>query len=227
VKTPRPVMVTDSTMYDTVEGLRLVPDCFARVDAMANHQDQSFRVVQLSAVEAPACLTSLDAWSNAFSVRTRIAGCERLTKSGQEELEFPTASCADGDSLTTEYRARSPDATTVDNEYWMWWTNTDAYPSDWGCAAVGTLGETLRDGAVGWTSFRNSALETVGQTLMHETAHVRDADHLAVATGHRCRVSGILEFVVTAPRSWAAPPIATCARTASRSRNPRRRAHAT
>ena len=199
VKTLRPVMVADSTVYDAAEGVRLVPNYFARVDAMANRQDLFFRVVQLSAVEAPASLTSLDAWTNAFSVRTRIAGYRRLTESGQEKLSFPSDPCGAAGSLIDRYRQLSRDTTTVDNEYWMWWTNTDAYPGSWGCAYTGVLGETPRDGAVGWTSFRNYTLETVGQTFMHETGHILDAVHTATATSQRCRLIGIFEFGVTGP----------------------------
>jgi len=199
VKTLRPVMVADSTVYDAVAKVRLVPNYFARVDAMANRQDLFFRVVQLSAVNAPANLSSLDAWTNAFSVRTRIAGYKRLTESGQAQLEFPDDACDGTDTLVNNYRKLSPDATTVDNEYWMWWTNTDAYPGGWGCAYRGVLGRTPRDYAVGWTSFRNYTLETVGQTFMHETGHILDANHTAVATSHRCRLLGIFEFGVTGP----------------------------
>jgi len=69
----------------------------------------------------------------------------------------------------------------------MWWTNTPAYPGTWGCACTGVLGETPRDGAVGWTSFRNYTLETVGQTYMHETGHLLDAVHTATAgSSDRC-----------------------------------------
>ena len=100
----RPVMVADSTVYDAAEGVRLVPNYFARVDAMANRQDLFFAVVQLSAVDGPAGLTSLTQWSNAFAVRTRIAGYRRLTESGQEKLEFPTDPCGDAGSPIDDYR---------------------------------------------------------------------------------------------------------------------------
>jgi hypothetical protein len=199
VKTLRPVMVADSTVYDAVERVRLVPNYFARVDAVANRQDLFFRVVQLSSVEAPASLTSLTAWTNAFSVRTRIAGYLRLTESGQAKLEFPDDACRGTDTLLNNYRQLSRDSTTVDNEYWMWWTNTDAYPGGWGCGYLGVLGRTPRDYAVGWTSFRNFTLETVGQTFMHETGHLMNADHSAVVTSHRCRLLGIFEFGATGP----------------------------
>jgi hypothetical protein len=199
IKTLRPVMVADSTVYDAAEGEWLVPNYFARVDAMANRQDLFFAVVQLSAVDAPPSLTSLTQWSNAFAVRTRIAGYRRLTESGQEKLEFPTDPCGDEGSLIDNYRSLSRDGTTVDNEYWMWWTNTSAHPGTWGCGYTGVLGETPRDGAVGWTSFRNYTLETVGQTFMHETGHLLDAVHTATATRHRCRLLGIFEFGVTGP----------------------------
>jgi hypothetical protein len=199
IKVLRPVMVADSTVYDAEARVRLVPNYFARVDAVANRQDLFFAVVQLSAVDAPASLTSLTAWSNAFAVRTRIAGYRRLTESGQAKLSFPTEACSGPGDLIDAYRQLSRDSTTVDNEYWMWWTNTDAYPGGWGCAYTGVLGRTPRDYAVGWTSFRNYTLETVGQTFMHETGHILDAVHGAVTPSHRCRLLGIFEFGVTGP----------------------------
>jgi len=177
---------------------RLVPNYFARVDAMANRQDAFFRFVQISGTQAPASLTAVDP-SNAFSVRTRIAGYRRLTVTGQERLTFPADSCGDAGSLVDNYRTLSWDKHTYDNEYWMWWTNTTAYPGSWGCAYIGALHETPRRGAVGWTSFRNYTLETVGQTFMHETGHLIDARHSATVTSHRCRLLGIFEFGVTGP----------------------------
>lgn len=192
------VMVADSTVYDAVEGRRLVPNYFARLDAMANRQDVWFRFVQMSGTAAPASLTTLNP-SNAFSVRTRIAGYRRLTESGQEKLVFPADDCGDEGSLIDNYRALSWNKHTYDNEYWMWWTNTDAYPGSWGCAYIGALHQTPRGNAVGWTSFRNYTLETVGQTFMHETGHLLNAVHSASVTSQRCRVLGIFPVGVTGP----------------------------
>jgi hypothetical protein len=199
VKYLRPVMIADGTVYDAEAGVRLVPHYFARVDAMANRQDLFFALVQLSAQAAPASLTSLEAWSNAFSVRTRIAGYRRFTPAGQAGFSFPDTSCDAEDSLIQAYQDRSRDSTTVDNEYWMWWTNTDLYPGTWGCAYIGRLHLTPRGGAVGWVSFRNYTLETVGQTFMHETGHLLNANHTGVAANHRCRLLGILPIGVTGP----------------------------
>jgi hypothetical protein len=202
IKYLRPVMIADSTVYDAVEGVRLVPNYFARVDAMANRQDLFLAWAQLSAEEAPSNLTSLDQFSNAFAVRTRVGGYRRFTVSGQEGFSFPTSRCgpAGSGSLMDAYAERSRDSTTYDNEYWMWWTNTDRYPGGWGCAGgFGTLHETPRNGAVAWTSFRNYTLETVGQTFMHEAGHLLNAVHSAAATSVRCRVLGIFAFGVTGP----------------------------
>jgi hypothetical protein len=199
VKYLRPVMVADGTVYDAAAGVRLVPNYFARVDAMANRQDLFFALVQLSAQAAPASLTSLDAWSNAFSVRTRIAGYRRFTPAGQAGFAFPDTDCGAADSLIQAYQDRSRDTTTVDNEYWMWWTNTDRYPGTWGCAYVGRLHLTPRGGAVGWVSFRNYTLETVGQTFMHETGHLLNANHNGVAASQRCALLGIFPIGVTGP----------------------------
>jgi hypothetical protein len=99
VKYLRPVMVADGTVYAAEAGVRLVPHYFARVDAMANRQDLFFALVQLSAQEAPASLTSLEAWSNAFSIRTRIAGYRRFTPTGQAGFTFPATECDAADSL--------------------------------------------------------------------------------------------------------------------------------
>ena len=198
----RPVMVADATVYDAVAGERLVPNYFARVDAMANRQDLFFAWANLASDAAPPSLTSLTQFSNAFAVRTRIGGYRRLTVSGQEGFAFPDSECgAPGDgTLMDAYAQRSRDANTLENEYWMWWTNTDRYPGSWGCAGgFGVLHETPRDGAVSWTSFRNYTLETVGQTFMHEGGHLLNAVHSAAATGVRCSVLGILPFGVTGP----------------------------
>ncbi len=202
IKYLRPVMIADATVYDAVEGVRLVPNYFARVDAMANRQDLFFAWAQLTADEAPSNLTSLGQFSNAFAVRTRVGGYRRFTVSGQEGFSFPANRCgAPGSgSLMDAYAERSRNANTLDNEYWMWWTNTALYPGGWGCAGgFGTLHETPRDGAVAWTSFRNYTLETVGQTFMHEGGHLMDAVHSAAATSVRCSVLGIFPFGVTGP----------------------------
>ncbi len=201
VKYLRPVMVADSTVYDADTGERLVPAYFARVDAMANRQDLFFALAQLSANPVDAGV-SLIAYPNAFAVRTQIAGYRRLTKNGQADFTFPSSDCgALGDgTLIDEYAERSRDRNTVDNEYWMWWTNTDRYPGSWGCAGgFGVIDATPRDGAVAWTSFRNYTLETVGQTFMHETGHLMNAVHSRAATSQRCTVLGIFPFGVTGP----------------------------
>ena len=202
IKYLRPVMIADSTVYDAVAGERLVPNYFARVDAMANRQDVFFAWANLSGVAAPPSLTSLTEFSNAFAVRTRIGGYRRLTEAGQRDFSFPTDRCdaLGNGSLMDEYAERSRDENRLENEYWMWWTNTDRYPGAWGCAGgFGTLHETPRDGAVSWTSFRDYTLETVGQTFMHEGGHLLNALHSASATGTRCRVLGIFPFGVTGP----------------------------
>ncbi len=201
VKFLRPVMVADATVYDADTGERLVPNYFARVDAVANRQDLFFAMAQLSALPVDAGVSDLDL-PNAFAVRTRIAGYRRLTTSGQADFTYPSEDCgALGDgTLMDEYAERSRDRNTVDNEYWMWWTNTDRYPGSWGCAGgFGVIDETPRDGAVSWTSFRNYTLETVGQTFMHETGHLMNAVHSRAATSQRCTVLGIFPFGVTGP----------------------------
>jgi hypothetical protein len=81
----------------------------------------------------------------------------------------------------------------------MWWTNTSNYGGLWGCAFVNALTATPRDGAVGFTSFRNYTLETVGQTFMHETGHLMNGVHSGSATGTQCRLLGIFPFGVTGP----------------------------
>lgn len=202
IKYLRPVMIADSTVYDAVAGERLVPNYFARVDAMANRQDLFFAWANLSSDAAPPSLTNLTQFSNAFAVRTRIGGYRRLTERGQEDFTFPTNRCdaLGNGSLMDEYAERSRDENRLDNEYWMWWTNTDRYPGAWGCAGgFGTLHETPRDGAVSWTSFRDYTLETVGQTFMHEGGHLFNAVHSASATGTRCTILGIFPFGVTGP----------------------------
>lgn len=66
-------------------------------------------------------------------------------------------------------------------------------------ATGGALRQTPRGNAVGWTSFRNYTLETVGQTFMHETGHLLNAIHSATVTSQRCRVLGIFPVGVTGP----------------------------
>jgi hypothetical protein len=141
-------MVADPTVFDAATGEPLVPNFHARADAAANRQDVFFAYVQLSDSEAPAGLTMLDQWSNAFSVRTRVGGYRRLSAAGQAAFGFPALPCANEDSLMQAYQARSRNRTTLDNEYWMWWTNTDIYPGGWGCANV--AGSTRRRATAPW-----------------------------------------------------------------------------
>lgn len=192
VKFLRPVMIADSTVYDAVAGVRLVTNYFARVDAMANRQDLIFALLQLSAQEAPSNLTSLTQWSNAFTVRTRIGGYRRFTAAGQEAFTWPAGPCTESDNLLQAYRDSSRDSTTLDNEYWVWWTNTTRYAGTAGCAGIGGFGRTPRQGGTTWVSLRNASNEITASTLMHETGHLLNARHANGTNPHQCRLLGIL-----------------------------------
>jgi hypothetical protein len=195
----RPIMVADPTVFDAATGEPLVHNFHARADAAANRQDVFFAYVQLSDSEAPAGLTMLDQWSNAFSVRTRVGGYRRLSAAGQAAFGFPALPCANEDSLMQAYQARSRNRTTLDNEYWMWWTNTDIYPGGWGCANVAGLHKTPRNGAVAWVGLRHSTLETVAQSFMHETGHLINGTHGSAAAFQRCSLLGVLPVGVVGP----------------------------
>jgi hypothetical protein len=195
----RPIMVADPTVVDAVSGEHLVRHFHARADAAANRQDLFFAYVQLSDSEAPAGLTMLDQWSNAFSVRTRVGGYRRLSPAGQATFAFPELSCANEDSLMQAYGARSRDRTTLANEYWMWWTNTDIYPGGWGCANLAGLHKTPQKGSVAWVGLRHSTLETVAQSFMHETGHLINGTHSAAAPFQRCSLLGAMPVGVIGP----------------------------
>lgn len=192
VKTLRPVMIADSTIYDAVAGEWLITDFRARVDAMANRQALIFAVLQADSTQAPANLTSLTQWSNAFAVRTRIGGYRRFTERGQNRFSWPANACVDSPSLLEEYRSLSGDVMGIDNEYWVWWTRTNRYSGTAGCAGVGGFGSTPRNGGAAWVSMRNASNQVVGSTLMHETGHLLNARHADGRNPHQCRLFGIL-----------------------------------
>jgi hypothetical protein len=151
-----------------------------------------FAVLQLDASEAPANLTSLNQWSNAFAVRTRIGGYRRFTEAGQNRFDWPANACTTSPSLLEAYRARSGDVQGLTNEYWVWWTNTDRYPTTAGCAGVGGFGAAPKDGGAAWVSLSNASNQIVGSTLMHETGHLLNARHADGRNPHQCRLFGIL-----------------------------------
>jgi hypothetical protein len=199
IKFLRPVMVADATVFDAVEQEWLVTDFRARVDAMANRQDLIFGLLQLDATAAPSNLTSLTSFSNAFAVRTRIGGYRRFTVKGQERFSWPANACTDSPSLLEEYRSLSGDATGIDNEYWVWWTNTTRYATTAGCAGVGGFGQAPKDGGVTWVSLRNASNQETGSTLMHETGHLLNARHAHGRNPHQCRLFGIWDVGPNGP----------------------------
>lgn len=192
IKTLRPVMVADATIYDAVERTWSVTDFRGRVDAMVNRQALVFAVLQLDAAEAPAHLTSLTQWSNAFAVRTRIGGYRRFTEAGQNRFAWPEHACSDSPSLLEAYRARSGDVLGLENEYWVWWTNTTRYADTAGCAFVGGFGSAPNDRGTAWVSLRDASNQVVGSTLLHETGHLLNARHADGRNRHQCRLFGIL-----------------------------------
>jgi hypothetical protein len=195
----RPVMAADPTVYDAATGVYLVDHFYARADAVANRQDVFFAYLQLSDSEAPAGLTMLDQWSNALSVRTRIGGYRRLSAAGQATFVYPEVACANEDSLMQAYQAYSPDAHTVTNGYWMWWSNSDAYPGGWGCANVAGLHKTPRAGGAAWVGLRHSTQETVAQSFMHESGHLISGSHGGAAAVQRCSLLGAMPVGVIGP----------------------------
>ncbi len=158
---------------------------------MANRQDLIFGLLQLDASDAPANLTSLPSFSNAFAVRTRIGGYRRFTEQGQERFSWPANACVTSPNLLEEYRSLSGDATGIDNEYWVWWTNTTRYPDTAGSAGIGGYGRTPTNGGTAWVSLRNASNQVTGSTLMHETGHLLNARHANGRNPHQCRLFGI------------------------------------
>jgi len=195
----RPVMVADATLYDAIEDVVLVPGYRQRIEAMVNRQDVIFAFLNLSAVEAPASLTSLTQWSNAFFVRTRLGGFRRFTPAGQERFSWPAGACIEQDNLLQAYRDRSRDSFTLENEYWVWWTNTTRYPGTLGCAGIGGFGRTPRQGGAAWMSLRNASNELTASTLMHETGHLLNASHADGVNRHQCRLLGIFDVGPNGP----------------------------
>jgi len=207
-------MVADVTIYDRRLANPVVqPSWWSRADHAANVQDMAFTWLQIYA-DAPAALTTLDQWSNAFIVRTRIGRYWALTRTAAQALDIHDASCANAPSLIDEYRQRSPSTFRDDElEFWAWWTNTTAYATfnaqgtmtstgPLGCAWIGTMGNTGRDRNVSWTHLSFQSLDNTASTFAHETGHLLDGTHVTNATvraSHRCNLLGIFPVGPTGP----------------------------
>ncbi len=207
-------MVADVTIYDRRRSNPVVQaGWWSRADHAANVQDLAFTWLQIYD-DAPAGLTTLDQWSNAFILRTRIGRYWALTEASAQALDFNDESCANAPSLIDEYRQRSPNAFRDDElEFWGWWTNTRRYATfnaqgqlertgPLGCAWIGTLGETGRDRNVSWTHLSFQTLDNTAATFAHETGHLLDGTHTTTATirrSHRCNLLGFIPVGPTGP----------------------------
>ena len=207
-------MVADVTIYDRRRSNPVVQaSWWSRADHAANLQDMAFTWLQLYA-DAPETLTTLDQWSNAFILRTRIGRYWALTAASAEALDFHDDSCANAPSLIDEYRQRSPNSFRDDElEFWGWWTNTTAYATfdangamtstgPLGCAWIGTMGNTGRERNVSWTHLTFQTLDNTASTFAHETGHLLNGTHVTAATvraSHRCNLIGIFPVGPTGP----------------------------
>ena len=207
-------MVADVTIYDRRRSNPVVQaGWWSRADHAANVQDLAFTWLQIYA-DAPAALTTLDQWSNAFILRTRVGRYWALTEASAQALDIHDASCANAPSLIDEYRQRSPTTFRDDAlEFWAWWTNTRRYATigaqgqvlstgPLGCAWIGTMGETGRDRNVSWTHLSFQTLDNTAATFTHETGHLLDGTHASNATirpSHRCNLLGFIPVGPTGP----------------------------
>lgn len=207
-------MVADTTIYDrTLDNPRVQPGWVSRADHAANLQDLAFTWLQIYA-DAPAGTTTLQSNSNAFVVRTRIGRYWALTEASARAFAFPANTCGTSPALIETYRDRSPSTMRDDDlEYWAWWTNTNRYATfdangnllatgDLGCAFVGAMGLTGRDGNVSWTHLSFQTLDNTSATFAHETGHLLNGSHRTTATtraSQRCRLLGFIPIGPTGP----------------------------
>ena len=207
-------MVADTTIYDRRRTNPLVqPSWFSRADHSANVQDMAFTWLQIYG-DAPSALTTLEQWSNAFILRTRVGRYWALTEASARDFEFPANSCVTSPSLVNAFRERSPASFRDDTlEFWGWWTNTTRYATfntsgvmtstgALGCAYVGTMGNTGRERNVSWTHLSFQTLDNTAATFVHETGHLINGSHATNATirsSHRCRLIGIFPVGPTGP----------------------------
>lgn len=203
-------MVADVTIYDRRRDNPVVQaGWWTRADHAANLQDLVFTWMQLYA-DAPPERTSLEQWSNAFVLRTRIGRYWALTRASAQALDTNDSACGGVPTLMDEYRQRSP--TTVqddDLEFWAWWTNSSRYVTfnadgefvsgTLGCAYVGRLGETGRDGNVSWTHLSALSLDMTAYVFIHETGHLINGTHRTAATVRRSQRCNLLGFIPIGP----------------------------
>jgi len=207
-------MVADTTIFDRrLSNPRVQPGWVTRADHAANLQDLAFTWLQVYA-DAPSNLTTLERYSNAFIVRTRIGRYWALTETSAGQFAFPANTCSTSPALIEAYIDRSPATVRDDDlEFWAWWTNTDRYATfdangnlvatgDLGCAPVGTMGTTGRAGNASWTHLSFQTLDNTSATFIHETGHLLNGSHRTTATtraSQRCRLLGIVPIGPTGP----------------------------
>jgi predicted small secreted protein len=217
-------MVADTTIYDrTRDDPRVQPGWVSRADHAANLQDLAFTWLQIYA-DAPAGTTTLERNSNAFVVRTRIGRYWALTEASARAFTFPANTCGTSPALIESYRDRSPSTVRDDDlEYWAWWTNTNRYATfdangnlistgDLGCAFVGAMGLTGRDGNVSWTHLSFQTLDNTSATFAHETGHLLNGSHRTTATtraSQRCNLLGFIPIGPTGPSLHARRVVGT------------------
>jgi len=207
-------MVADTTIYDRrLSNPWVQPGWVTRADHAANLQDLTFTWLQVYA-DAPSNRTTLERYSNAFIVRTRIGRYWVLTETSAGQFAFPANTCSTSPALIETYRDLSPSTYRDDDlEFWAWWTNTDRYATfdangnlvatgDLGCAFVGTMGTTGRTGNASWTHLSFQTLDNTSATFIHETGHLLNGSHRTTATtrpSQRCSLLGIIPIGPTGP----------------------------
>ena len=201
VRTLRPVMIADDTIYDPDTGSWLINNWFSRVDAAANRQNAYLLLANIAPDIATGSTLASD--NNRVLVRTKISGYLVLTPFGKTQINpKPSASCGGSGTFIDVVRTLSNTYTAVDNEYWMWWTRH--YGG--GCAYIRTLGRTPRNGAVGWSGFGSGTVDWTSFVFMHETGHIIGGTHTTntaaspeTVSSHRCNLFGFWPVGPTGP----------------------------
>lgn len=197
----RPVMIADDTIYDPDTGTWAINNWFARVEAAANRQNAYLLLANIAPDIATGSTLASD--NNRILVRTEIAGYLVLTPFGKTLINpKPSGSCGGSGTFIDVVRTLSNSYTAVPNEYWMWWTRH--YGG--GCAYIRTLGNSPRDGAVGWSGFGSGTVDWTSFVFMHESGHIIGGTHTTnsasspeTLSSHRCKLFGVWPIGPTGP----------------------------
>ncbi len=202
IKTLRPVMVADATVYDPDTNTWLVRDWLGRVDAAVNQQNYFLQYAQIAPDVAqnavtPALRLALN--NNRVIVKSQIAGYRTVSSAVKRSLSTSGGLCNGSPAYLPTVTDLSANAAANNNEFWMWWTTR--YGG--GCAWVATLGKTPKGGAVGVSGFGGGTTDWVNFVFMHEAGHIIGGLHSNESNSeggqetwanHRCKLLGAFEF---------------------------------